>query len=139
MCVSGSYEPPFQFVPASARVSRPSGPSILLTTGGVNIGPIAYFFDKATASARSSGVKSIRSSTDTPVRSYAGGLVGKGCVGEYHSPGTSPFATGRSSIGQIGSPVSRLKTYSHACLVGCATAFTVRPLDVTSTRIGAHG
>ena len=27
---------------------------------------------------------------------------GMGCVGEYHSPGTSPFATGRSSIGQIG-------------------------------------
>ena len=46
MCVSGSYEPPFQFVPASARVSRPSGPSTLLTTGGVNIGPISYFFDK---------------------------------------------------------------------------------------------
>ena len=28
---------------------------------------------------------------DTPCRSNAGGLVGNGCVGEYHSPGTSPF------------------------------------------------
>src|SRR2546425_11400299 len=29
-CVSGSYEPPFQFVPASARVSSASGPATLL-------------------------------------------------------------------------------------------------------------
>ena len=33
----------------------------------------------------------MRSSSDTPWRSYAGGFVGNGCVGEYHSPGTSPF------------------------------------------------
>src|SRR4051794_22113217 len=137
MCVSGSYEPPFQFVPASARVNRPSGPSTLLTTGGVNIGPIAYFFDKATASACSSGVKSIRSSTDTPVRSYGGGLVGKGCVGEYHSPGTSPFGTGRSSIGQIGWPVTRSNTYSQACLLGTATTLRARPPTVTSAMSGA--
>ena len=36
----------------------------------------------------------MRSSIDVPWRSKAGGLVGNGCVGEYHSPGTSPFATG---------------------------------------------
>ena len=59
------------------------------------------------ASAWSSGVKSIRSSSETPWRSNAGGLVGNGCVGAYHSPGTSPFSTGRSSIGQIGCPVAR--------------------------------
>src|SRR5258706_8671084 len=100
--VSGSYDPPFQFVPASARVSKASGPSALLTTGGVNIGPILYFFASSRASARNSGVKSIRSSVDTPVRSYGRGLVGKGCVGAYHSPGTSPAGTARSSIGQIG-------------------------------------
>ena len=62
------------------------------------------------ASARSSGVKSIRSSIDTPWRSNGGGLVTNGCVGEYHSPGTSPFSTGRSSIGQTGWPVTRSKT-----------------------------
>src|SRR5947208_14889818 len=109
-CVSGSYDPPFQFVPASARVSSASGPSTLLTTGGVNIGPILYFFASSTASARSAGVKSIKSSIATPVRSYGGGFVGNGCVGEYHSPGTSPCGTGRSSIGQIGWPVTRSKT-----------------------------
>ena len=32
--------------------------------------------------------------------SNAGGLVGNGCVGEYHSPGTSPCGTGRSTNGQ---------------------------------------
>src|SRR5437763_7116391 len=99
--VSGSYEPPSQLAPpvAAGRMSVARGPSHLLTTGGVKIGPILYFDTNSTACARSSGVKSIRSSIDTPWRSNAGGLVGKGCVGEYHSPGTSPFATGRSSIG----------------------------------------
>ena len=33
----------------------------------------------------------MRSSSETPWRSKAGGLVGNGCVGAYHSPGTSPF------------------------------------------------
>src|SRR6185436_16883721 len=138
MCVSGSYEPPGQFV-ANPEVSVASGPSILLTTGGVKIGPILYRSTVLIASARSSGVKSIRSSFEIPWRSYAGGLVGNGCVGAYHSPGTSPLGTGRSWIGQIGSPVSRLNTYRNACLVGCAIALTVRPFTVMSARIGAHG
>src|SRR5215467_6476867 len=104
MCVSGSYEPPCQFAPpvAAGRISVARGPSHLLTTGGVKIGPILYFETNSTACCRSPGVKSIRSSMDTPCRSNAGGLLGNGCVGEYHSPGTSPFGTGRSSIGQTG-------------------------------------
>src|SRR2546425_6395305 len=112
MWVSGSYEPPGQFVPppADGRIRVAIGPSALLTTGGVKSGPIRYRDTSFTASARSSGVKSMRSSIETPCRSYAGGRVGNGCVGEYHSPGTSPLGTGRSSIGQIGSPVSRLNT-----------------------------
>src|SRR5437660_1501219 len=138
MCVSGSYAPPGQLV-AKPDVSVASGPGSLLTTGGVKIGPILYRSTVFNASARSSGVKSIRSSGDTPCRSYAGGLVGNGCVGAYHSPGTSPFSTGFSTMGQIGSPVSRLKTYRKACLVGCATALIVRPLMVILARIGAQG
>src|SRR5205814_1296427 len=101
MCVSGSYEPPGQ-LDANAPINVASGPSIWLTTGGVKIGPVLYFDTSFTASERSSGVKSIRSSACTPCRSYAGGLVTNGCVGAYHSPGTSPVATRRSSIGQIG-------------------------------------
>src|SRR5690242_18028466 len=107
--VSGSYDPPGQLAPPMAPGAPivDSGPSALLTTGGVNSGPILYFESSFTASARSSGVKSIKSSTAMPCRSNAGGFVGNGCVGEYHSPGTSPFSTGRSSIGHTGSPVTR--------------------------------
>src|SRR3977135_79276 len=106
MRVSGSNDPPCQFAPpvAAGRMSVARGPSHLLTTGGVKIGPILYLDANWTASALSAGVKSIRSSSDTPCRSNAGGLLGNGCVGEYHSPGTSPLGTARSTIGQTGSP-----------------------------------
>src|SRR6266498_1082085 len=44
MWVSGSYEPPGQLVPppAAPSASVASGPSTLLTAGGVNHGPIRY-------------------------------------------------------------------------------------------------
>src|ERR1700720_557598 len=100
-----------------------SGPSALLTEGGVNSGPILYFETSFSASACSSGVKLIKLSLDTPWLSKAGGLVGNGCVGEYHSPGTSPCGTGRSRIGQIGSPAPRLKGLMNACYCFLATAF----------------
>ncbi len=47
MLVSGSYEPPGQFVPPPADASDnvASGPSALLTTGGVKIGPYLYLRD----------------------------------------------------------------------------------------------
>ena len=67
-CVSGSYEPPGQFVPPDER-KVPIGPSSLLTTVGVKIGPSLYFAVNFTASARSSGVKSISASWVTPWRS----------------------------------------------------------------------
>src|ERR1700690_1459979 len=112
MCVSGSYDPPGQFVPPwqHPATSAASGPSALLTTGGLNSGPILYFEAAWIASALSSGVKAISSSTDVPLRPYAGGFVGIGCVGEYFSPGTSPCGAGFSSIGQIGRPVTRSNT-----------------------------
>src|SRR4030095_12947629 len=56
-----------------------------------------------------------------------GGLVGKGCVGHDCSPGISLFGTGRSSIGQMGSPVSRLKTNRKPFLFACATTSIVLP------------
>ena len=62
------------------------------------------------ASAASSGVKSRRSSFDTPWRSNGGGRVGNGWVGAACSPGTVDAGTGRSSIGQTGSPVTRSNT-----------------------------
>src|SRR5687767_400794 len=127
MFVSGSSDPPCQFAPpvvlGDMRVA--SGPSHLLTTGGVKRGPNLYRDATIAASLRSSGVKSIRSSIITPCRSKAGGLDGNGCVGEYHSPGTSPMATGRSTIGQTGCPVARSNTYTQPCFVGCAIALIV--------------
>src|SRR3954470_23100595 len=57
MCVSGSYEPPAHTVPPPLIANEivAIGPSALLTTGGVKIGPILYFETSFSASARSSG------------------------------------------------------------------------------------
>src|SRR5262245_45081480 len=104
MLVSGSSAPPCQLAPpvAFGSISVASGPGHVLTTGGVNIGPSLYLDASFCPSALSSGVKSIRSSSATPCRSNGGGLVTNGCVGEYHSLGTVPFSTARSSIGHTG-------------------------------------
>ena len=63
------------------------------------------------------GVKSINASSVTPWISYGFGFVGTGWVGEYHSPGTVPCGTATSSMGQMGSPVSRSSTNSSPCFV----------------------
>src|SRR5262249_51637927 len=56
-------------------------------------------------------------------RANGGGFVGNGCVGHGTSPATSVFVgTGRSSIGQIGAPVTRLNTYMNPVLPAIATA-----------------
>src|SRR5580658_10353672 len=105
---------------------------------GVKMGPIRYFETICKASARSSGVKSIRSARDgIAARPYGGGLVGKGCVGEYHSPGTVPFSTGFSTIGHTGSPVTRSNTYSTAILLVTITALIFLPFTVISASTGA--
>src|SRR6185312_4490089 len=134
MWVWGSNDPPGQFVPPwqQPRSSVPSGPPGVLTDGGVNSGPVRYRAINFSPSSFSAGVKSMTSSAENPFRPYTGGFTGKGCVGAYHSPGTSPFGTGFSSIGQTGFPVTRSKTNSHACLVGTATTLRARPLTVTS-------
>ena len=84
-------------------------------------------------------MKSIRFSTVAPWRSNAGGFVGNGCVGEVASPGVFDCGTGRSSIGQIGSPVTRSNAKANACLVIWITALMSRPSTVRSARIGAAG
>ena len=109
--VSTSTAEPCQFAPPPAPGTWMKGTSAPRTTGGEKIGPKrARELTISSASARSSGVKSMRSSGVIPCRSNGAGLVGNGCVGEYHSPGTFPWGTGRSSIGQTGSPVTRSKT-----------------------------
>ena len=87
-----------------------------------------------------SGVKSARSSMVTPWYSNGAGRVGNGCVGQGASPSRSvAVSTGRSSIGQSGSPVTRSNMKTKPCLVICATAFTGRPSTTMSTRFGAAG
>src|SRR5438034_2454062 len=89
-CISGSYAEPGQLTPPLSvpEVSAASGPSALLTTGGRNTGPSRYRFAASSACALISGVKSTRSLSRTPLREYAGGLVGIGCVGDVFAPGT---------------------------------------------------
>src|SRR3954468_15970657 len=139
MCVSGSAPAPGQLVPPAvvAIVNAAIGPSTLLTTPGRNIGPSLYRDTILRASALSSGVKSIRSSTRPDCRAYAGGLVGNGCVGDVFSPGTSDCGTGFSSIGHTGCPVTRSNTYSHPSLLGDATALIALPFTLMSSSSAA--
>jgi hypothetical protein len=65
-----------------------------------------------------------------------GGLTN---YGADHSPGTSDFGTGRSSIGHTGSPVARSRTKMNPCSVSWATALIGRPSTVMSARMGAVG
>src|SRR5579862_1690704 len=84
MPVAGSNAPPAQLAPPP----QPGRLMVPRSDGGVNSGPCTYCLMNACASRRSWGVKSVRSASVTPWRSKAGGLVGKGCVGEVCSPGT---------------------------------------------------
>ena len=85
-------------------------------------------------------MKSARSSIATPWLSNGAGRVGNGWVGQGTSPAMSvSVGTGRSSIGQTGSPVTRSKTNVNPCFVICATALIGRPSTVMSIRFGAAG
>src|SRR3954469_7462778 len=112
VCISGSYADPGQLTPPPSvpDVSVPTGPSGLLTVGGGNPGTRRNTLAASRPAAFNYGVKSIKSLSTTPLREYAGGLVGNGCVGEVFSPGTSVCGTGRSSIGHTGWPLIRSKT-----------------------------
>ena len=70
----------------------------------------------------------LRSFSVNDWRPNGGGFVGNGCVGDSSSFGISDFPTGRSSIGQSGSPVTRLKTYRNPVFPACATMSTFCPL-----------
>ena len=108
--VSGSNAPPSQFVPPllPGIMSMPNLPSWPRSIGGSNrLSLYLCRLSTRSASALISGVQSLTSLSRMPCMSYAAGLVGYGCVGEYHSVGTLPRGTGRSSIGHTGCPVTR--------------------------------
>src|SRR5262245_50632065 len=137
MAVSGSKPEPGQFTPplALAILIAPRNlPPLDGNSAGGTYGVCSQrnLLKLSSACCRSCGVKSITSSRLTYVRENAGGLVGNGCVGAVHSAGVSVFGTGRYSIGQIGWPVIRSKTYSQPCLLGCASSLRARPSIVAS-------
>src|SRR5260370_6974988 len=101
--VSGSNAPPPQFAPPMI----PGRITVPWRLGGVKMGPIRYFFSSACASAFSSGVKSKASSSETPSGESGGGRVGKGCLMEAISPGTSLAGKPRPSPGPTGLPRTR--------------------------------
>src|SRR5262249_9464359 len=80
---------------------------------------------------------SYMSFTVIPCRLKGGTTVGKGCVGDVTSPGTSDFGTGRSSTGHSGLPVTRSNTNRNPVLEASATTSTVRPSCFTVTNCGA--
>src|ERR1700693_3694553 len=86
--------------------------------GGVNRPSLRALRIWSRKRARSSADKyGLRSSTVNFCRAYGGGFVGNGCVDQVVSPGMSDFGTERSSMGQIGSPATRLETPHKPCLV----------------------
>ena len=94
--------------PHSLRASPPTPWCRLLPlpAKGGSYSAVNLTFSTASRAIRwTSGVRSFRSSTVMPCRSKGAGLVGMGCVGAVHSPGTSDLGTAVSSIGQMGSPV----------------------------------
>src|SRR5665213_393350 len=102
--VSGSDAPDCQFAPPPKPGATMVPRFSLGTTreGGANGPPTRYPFIAASASSRSAGVKSIKSSVLMPTTSNGGGFVGIGCVAAVHSVGTSVCATGTSGIPNTG-------------------------------------
>ena len=111
MPVSGSKPAPPHSAPptepGSCRVPLRSPSPSPRIDGGVYICPSTNGAAISRASARSSGVKSTRVSTEMPCTSNGAGRVGNGWVGETHSPGVSEPGAGRSTMGHTGSPVTR--------------------------------
>ena len=108
--------------------------------GGVKSGPKSCALTISRASALRDGVKSMRSSGRKPCRSKGLGQEGMGCVEALCSPGMVDGGTGVSTMGHIGVPVTRSKTYANACLVTCTTIRCSVPSSWgRSRRTGAAG
>ena len=86
--------------------------TVSMNAGGVNGPSFRALATRSFIVSYCSGDSShgFTSSTVKSIFANGGGAVGNGCVGHACSPGTSLLGTGFSSIGQSGSPVTRLKT-----------------------------
>src|SRR5579862_3971293 len=90
----GSKLPPPQLNPPSG----PGNTTVLVMRTGANGPSFCAPLKRSSQYLRCSGVNDAISSGFQVMRASGGGFSGNGWVGEYHSPGTSPFATGRSSM-----------------------------------------
>src|ERR1700761_2505036 len=73
------------------------------------------------------------------LRDRGSGVTGIGWVGQYHSPGTSPFSTGFSSTPNNGLPVLRSRMYISPVLPVSVRARTVLPPTLASYSVGGAG
>src|SRR4051794_6480074 len=99
------------------------GMRIVSTNPGGVKNPVRALDNRSFHHAFSSSVMnaSYISLTVIPCRLNGGTTVGKGCVGDVTSPGTSDCGTGRSSMGQSGLPVTRSNTNRNPVLDASAT------------------
>jgi len=97
-----------QFAPPWA----PGIDTVSLNAGGVNSPSLRAFAMRVFQVSRCSAVRmyGLISSTVSRCGANGGGAVGNGCVGHAASPGISLEGTRRSSMGHIGSPVTRSNT-----------------------------
>ena len=132
--VSGSNAPVFQ-LPAPhdpGTISVPCLPpgSSLTSDGGVKIGPSTNVFASSRARARSSGVKSIRSSSVRPMRANGARLGRKRLRrAPCARPGSSIAAPAAPRSATPACPVTRSKTYRKPVLLGCITALIRLAVD----------
>src|SRR6185436_19760426 len=132
--------------PAPGQLVPPAVLPMLIEPSSFDSGPVGGTYGDcsqrknlrfASACLRSSGVKSMRSLSRMKMRAYGTGLVTKGCVGDVCSCFNVVWGTGRSSIGQIGTPVTRSKQYSQPCFDGEHTVLRGLPSIVASISSGA--
>src|SRR5262245_1690292 len=102
------FEPPM--LPGMEMVSSPT--KVGMNNPPCGPGPTCAFAIRARNVWYCSGGNShgFTSSTVNVCLANGAGFVGNGCVGQDCSPGTVLCGTGRSSIGQSGSTVTRLNT-----------------------------
>src|SRR6266849_9484437 len=98
--------------------------------------PASRFLNASRASSVTIGY-GLMSSAVNVCREKGGGFVGYGCVGHDCSPDTSLLGTGRSSIGQIGAPVTRSNPYRKPVLPAMATTSTSLPPLLMRVNCGA--
>ena len=126
---------PPQLPPPSAPGNTAMTRSVLHGSYGTE-SATSYFSHNPLQNASCSGVTVGRSAFVIDMRASGGGLIGKGWVGDVHSPGAFVCGTGRSSMPHIGSPVSRLKTNIRPIFVITATPGITLPSRLVSTSVG---